>query len=355
MSVGFAIIGCGAVSQTHAQAISSLPGAHFVGAFDQDPAAAKQLTDTFGGRVFRTLAEVAACPEVAIATIATPSGYHLEPAQQLAAAGKHLLVEKPLEISVARGQTLLAACRSAGVKLGSIFPYRFATDCQQVHTALTKGEFGTVVVANLTLPWNRTTEYFTDKPWRGQISISGGGVLLNQAIHGLDLMQWWLGPVTAVAAFTAQRIHQNLDVEDTAVGILQFASGAVGTIAATLALSASAHMQLTIHGSQRSASLRNGTLVPSHSSTSPSQSVSAATNHACGTHKFQKHQRQFADFVEAVRENREPLVDGQAGIAAVALIESLYQAAASGQRTLVPDISSLISQPSPVSAPVLPS
>jgi UDP-N-acetyl-2-amino-2-deoxyglucuronate dehydrogenase len=165
-------------------------------------------------------------PNLDVVILCTPSGNHLEPALLAAAGGKHIVVEKPLEITLERCDALIAACQKHGVKLCTIFPSRFADANITVKQAVEAGRFGRLTLGETTVKWWRTQQYYDEGGWKGTQALDGGGALMNQAIHNVDLLQWLMGPVEKISAMTAMLAHERIEVEDTAVACLQFKNGA---------------------------------------------------------------------------------------------------------------------------------
>src|SRR5207247_2605079 len=172
-------------------------------------------------------------PGVDVVVITTPSGAHLEPAVAAAAAGKHVVVEKPLEITPDRCDRIIDACDQHGVQLCTIFPSRFADANVTLKAAVDAGKFGRLSLGEASNKWWRTQAYYDDGGWKGTRALDGGGALMNQAIHNVDLLLWMMGPVRQLCGFTATLAHERIEVEDTAVACLQFESGALGVIQAT--------------------------------------------------------------------------------------------------------------------------
>src|SRR5204862_4764376 len=215
------------------------------------PANAHKLlaeTDTPPCPVFTSVEEAVKAPGVDAVIITTPSGAHLEPALAAAAAGKHVVVEKPLEITGPRCQQVIDACDAAGVKLCTIFPSRFGDANTTLKTAVEGGRFGRLTLGETACKWWRSQAYYDDGGWKGTQALDGGGAMMNQAIHNVDLLQWMMGPVTHVAGFTATLAHQRIEVEDTAVACLRFANGALGVVQATTSVHPGLPKTIAIHG-----------------------------------------------------------------------------------------------------------
>ena len=205
--LGIALIGCGMISEFQAKAIGALPDARVVGFYDTVPEMARRRAAEFGARAFATVEELLADPSVQAVSICTPSGTHMEPSVQAARAGKHVTVEKPIEITLDRVDAILRACREAGVTLGAIFPRRFQDSSRLVKKAIEDGRFGRILLAAVYIKWYRSQEYYDQGGWRGTWKMDGGGALMNQGIHGIDLLQWLLGGIREVRAFTATLGH----------------------------------------------------------------------------------------------------------------------------------------------------
>ena len=196
----FGIIGCGMISRFHARAIKSL-GAELVACYDQFPAAAERLASEFGCKAYQDFKEFLADPDIQIVTIGTPSGAHLDPAVASAQAGKHVIVEKPLEVTVARCDEIIDACNKAGVTLSTVFPSRFHQSSIQLKKAIESGRFGKLTLGDAIVKWYRTQQYYDSGVWRGTWKLDGGGALMNQAIHSVDLLVWLMGDVAEVRPF----------------------------------------------------------------------------------------------------------------------------------------------------------
>ncbi len=226
MAYGFGIVGCGMISHFHCKAIADVKGAKFVACYDSREESAEALAIQFGGTAYSDLDEMLADPRVDVVTICTPSGAHLDPAVAAAKAGKHVIVEKPLEITLKRCDAIIAACAENKVVLSTIFPSRFHKSSQTLKKAIDAGKFGTLSLGDAYVKWFRTQEYYDSGQWRGTWALDGGGALMNQAIHSVDLLTWLMGPVAELTANTATLAHQRIEVEDVATASLKFENGA---------------------------------------------------------------------------------------------------------------------------------
>src|SRR5580693_5858289 len=230
---GFGIIGCGMIAEYHTRAIHEIPEARVVAAFSRSETNGAKIANLAGGcRVYDDLDQMLAHPGLDVVCVCTPSGAHLEPSVKAAKAGKHVVVEKPLEITLPRCDAIISACDQAGVRLCTIFPSRFADANRTLKRAIDSGRFGRLTLGDTYVKWWRTQQYYDSGGWRGTWQLDGGGALMNQAIHNVDLLTWLMGDVVSVTALTATLAHERIEVEDTAVASLRFQNGALGVIEA---------------------------------------------------------------------------------------------------------------------------
>lgn len=337
--LGFGLIGTGMIAGYHAQAIQHASGARLAGV-------AGRSTDNV--RAFATKHEVPfattqvaallARPDIQVVCITTPSGAHLEPALAAIRAGKHVIIEKPLEITPARADEIILAAETAGVRLAPIFQARFGAGAQTVKAALDAGRFGRLVLASADIKWHRTAQYYTG--WKGTLALDGGGAVINQAIHGLDLLQWFAGLPSEVFAWKTRRVHTAIEAEDTACASLRFPDGALGSIEATTASWPGWSRRIEICGEHGSVSLEDdhiarwdfaraepGDEAIRAAKLDPTLGSGAGAPNAIS---FAGHLRQIQDLIDALRENRPLAIEGREGRKAVALVHALYTSAASG-------------------------
>jgi predicted dehydrogenase len=346
-SFGFGIVGCGMIANFHARAIADLPNAHLVGGYSRRKEQAESFAAEHGCRAFTDLAEMLADPRIQVITICTPSGAHLEPAMAAAKAGKHVICEKPLEITLERCDAMIAACAQAGVTLATIFPSRFHRSAQLLKNAVDARRFGRMTLAEAYVKWFRSQDYYDSGAWRGTWELDGGGALMNQAIHSVDLLTWLAGPVIEVRAHTARLAHERIEVEDTAVATLRFESGALGVIEASTAVFPGDLKRIELHGSAGSAAMEEEDIVswdfaePTAEDAALKQQLSEKISTAGGASDpkaigHHGHAALFANVLASI-EGREPLLcDGSEGRRSVEIILAIYAAAASGQTVSLP-------------------
>jgi len=347
MATGFGIIGCGMISNFHAKAIVDIRGAKIVACFDMFQASAERFAQQNGCRAHVALKEMLADPEVDIVTICTPSGAHMEPAVEAAKAGKHVIVEKPLEVTLKRCDKIIKACQKAGVTLATVFPSRFHESSQLLKKAVDKGRFGRLTVGDSYVKWFRTQEYYDSGAWRGTWKLDGGGALMNQAIHSVDLLVWLMGPVAEVSAYTATLAHKRIEVEDVAMATIKFANGALGVIEATTAAYPGALKRIELHGSEGSAVLEEEdiTMWEFAKKTSADKALlkrmrgktksggGAADPTAIGHHG---HTQLFKDVLSAIKKGTQPSIDGSEGRRSVEVILAIYKSAQTGRPVKLP-------------------
>ncbi|MEE8452237.1 MAG: Gfo/Idh/MocA family oxidoreductase [Thermoguttaceae bacterium] len=347
MATGFGVVGCGMIAHFHARAIEDTRGAKLVAGFDTVPAAADRLAEATGCKAYYDLEEMLADPEIDVVTIGTPSGAHLEPAVAAARAGKHVIVEKPLEITLRRCDKIIRECEKAGVVLSTIFPSRFHHSSVEMKRAIDAGRFGRLTVGDAIVKWYRTQEYYDSGAWRGTWQLDGGGALMNQAIHSVDLLTWLMGPVAEIRAQTGLLAHEKIEVEDIAVATLRFANGALGIIEASTAIYPGYLKRIEIHGTAGSAVMeeedlitwdfakknRRDSAIHQKMARQVSGGGGAADPSAIGHHG---HARQFADVLKAIKKGGTPQVDGPEGRRSVEIILGIYKAAETGRAVQLP-------------------
>lgn len=343
--LGFAIVGTGMIANYHAQAIAQTPGARLVGVVSRSPDKGPAFAAKHGIPVLTaTVEEMVARADVHVINVTTPSGAHLDPALAAIRAGKHVVVEKPLEITPARCDQIIAAAEQHGVKVAAIFQGRFGDGAQKVKAALDAGRLGRMVLASAYVKWHRTTDYYKTA-WKGTWELDGGGALMNQAIHGVDLLQWFAGLPVEVSGRLTRRVHTGIQADDTTVATLQFPDGALGTIEASTALWPGWSRRIELCGEHGSIALEDDTIVKwDFAKPEPGDEAIRAVKRddALGSGagnpagiSIAGHLRQITDLVEAVRTNRAPAIGAAEGRKAVALIHAIYESAKSGKATRV--------------------
>jgi predicted dehydrogenase len=341
---GFGIIGAGLISHIHARAIEAIAGAELRAVYNIHKEKADAFAEKYSCKSYNTLEQMLADPGIDIVCICTPSGLHLEPALKSIQAGKHCLIEKPLEVTLEKCDVIIEAAIKTGVKTGVIFPSRFYEASAQMKKAVDEKRFGNLVLGDAYVKWYRSPEYYKSAAWRGTWALDGGGALMNQGIHSVDLLQWYMGPVDSVQAFTTNRQHKGIEVEDTVVAALKFANGALGNIEATTAVFPGELKQIELLGTEGTAVLRESSLIRwefLHKKTEDQQiidSMSATKIQHGGAANpadlsIVGHQRQIEDMMHAVESGRDPLIDAIEGRKSVEIVLAIYESAGT-ERTI---------------------
>ena len=348
----FAIVGCGSIAPTHADALRALSpdGAALAACCDSVPERAQAFAARYGIRAV-PYQEALRDDEIDAVSVCTPSGLHAELGVPALRAGKHVIVEKPMDVSLEACDRLMAAQRESGRTFAVISQHRFDPASLAVKELMDKGDFGALVLADAQIPWYRTQEYYDSGDWRGTYALDGGGALMNQGVHTVDLLRWLCGPVAAVYARAATLAHERIEVEDVVSATLTFTNGAVGTLTASTAAYPGFAARLAIHGTRGSAVIEGDRL---HTLAIQGRDVETgpqATEHALqvargGTRAAtaavaaasdptsvwgDAHRAELQDFVRCCRTGETPLVSGQEGRNAVELVLAVYESARTGE------------------------
>jgi len=335
-SVGFAILGAGMVADYHCQAIATNTelGARLVAMGHYNPDRFPEICAQFGVPCL-SQDELLADPAVDVVCICTPSGQHTAQTIAAANAGKHVLVEKPLALSLADADAMITACDRAGVKLGVALQRRAESILQHIHSAIRAGDLGDLTLGVVTVPYYRPQAYYDQADWRGTWTLDGGGVLMNQGIHLVDLLVWYMGDPLEVQA-QANTLHRDIDVEDTLTATLRFAKGALATITATTTATPGFPHRIEIYGTLGGIQVEGDVLgrwqvADSDKATVKAPQVGAAAGAGAGGDPRGEgpagHVAIVRDFIHALREDRAPLVDGTEGRRSLAAVLAIYQAA----------------------------
>lgn len=332
---GVAIVGAGNIAPAHIEAVNADDRARLLGITGAGGDGARTLAARHGVRHYPDVATIAADPEVDLVAICTPSGAHLEPATAVIRAGKHVVVEKPLEVTSARARALIAEADTAGVTLSTIFNSRFGDANAFVRRAVAEGRLGRLVQCDAYVKWFRDQAYYDSADWRGTVRLDGGGALMNQAIHHLDLLLWIAGPVREVFAYADTLTHEGLEVEDTLVAVLRYECGALGHISAATSLWPGRPKLLQVHGEDGVAIIEDDVLVDWRTRAGGDAerdevlaryggqvSGGAADPTAIS---FENHRRQYRDVFDALERGRTPGIDGREGVRAILVIEAIYR------------------------------
>jgi predicted dehydrogenase len=352
----FGVVGCGGIGPTHIGAIGQIGSAEVRAVADIVPERARAVAEKYGvPHVYPTLEDLLADPKIDGVCVCTPSGLHADAAIQALDAGKHVVVEKPMDVSLDACDRLIAAEDRSGRVLTVISQHRFDTGTRVVKEAIDSGRLGRIVLADASVKWFRTQAYYDSGDWRGTWAMDGGGALTNQGVHTVDVLQWLVGGVTQVYGQIRTAAHERIEVEDVAVATLAYANGAVGTLTATTAAWDGFPVRIEIYGTEGTAilegdalkqlKLKGGDAYVSEAAAAHALSVARGGTASVRDDSAQRllgasadpgavwgdaHRAQLEDFLEAVRTGRRPLIDGREGRKPLALIQAVYRSARTG-------------------------
>ena len=334
---GFGIVGTGVIAAMHAHAIATLPGARLVAVTDVAAGAAAAFAAARGCAAEPSLDALLARADVDVVCVCVPSGLHAEVGTRAARAGKHLVVEKPIDLTLAAADRLIEAARAAGVALTVISQHRFDPGLIELKGLLRDGALGRLVLGEARTKWYRTQAYYDSARWRGTWAMDGGS-LMNQGVHYVDLLRWCMGPVTEVTAVCATQAHQ-IQVEDTALAIVRFSSGAVGTILSSTAALPGFPQRLEITGTEGTVIVEDGRIVRRafgagvRAGSAPDGGVGPVADVGSDPAAVDVvgHAAQIADLLAAIDEGREPAVGGEAGREALEIVCAVYESARTGR------------------------
>lgn len=332
---GVGIIGAGTISKVHARAIQRIQATRLVAVAEPREDAGRQLAGEHGAVWHSDAEALLGREDVDVAVLCTPSGLHADHAVAAAEAGKHVITEKPMAITLDSMDRMIMVCREAGVSLSVIFQYRFNREALRLKRALDAGLFGRPVIGNALVHWHRTQEYYEEKGgWRGTWALDGGGALMNQSVHAIDLLQWLLGPVESLSAYTNTLTH-DIETEDVACAAVRFANGAMGAIQGTTSTHADYPLKIELRGTQGSATFEGARLTDWNPS-SEVEVLSAdeqlnypdAPDEPFGA----AHERQLRAIFAALAEGSEPPIPGEEARKAVEIILGIYRSASDGEQ-----------------------
>lgn len=334
-TIGIGIIGTGSIAAKHAMAIRELKDAELVAVCHHDPIKAAAAENVFAVLGYSDIQEFLDHPGLDVVCICTPSGVHLEPALAAANAGKHVIIEKPLEISLRRADELIEACETNQVKLAVIFQNRFSPDYQKLKEAVLNGDFGRLLMGNAYINWFRDTAYYGTSRWKGTLKGDGGGAFINQGIHTIDLLLDLMGDVKSVFGQIQTALYP-IEGEDLGAAVVNFENGALGNITAATSLYPGYPERLEIYGTKGSAILEAGKLVQWNIIGQSSGIFSSASSNPSGSSDptaigHQLHAAQWKKLIESIQQDLTPVVDGKTARKSVELIRAIYFSSKEGK------------------------
>jgi UDP-N-acetyl-2-amino-2-deoxyglucuronate dehydrogenase len=349
--VRFGILGCGTIGPHHARAIAGLEEAELVAVADIVPEQADELAAEYGCSSHGGLGEMLSGAGLDAVCVCTPSGMHAGDAIAALEAGKHVVIEKPVDVTLGAADRILEAQRATGRKVAVVSQHRFDAATLAVQRAISRQQFGRLTMGSAEVRWWRSQSYYDSGGWRGTWELDGGGVLINQAIHSVDLLQCLMGRVVEVNAYTGMLAHERIEVEDTAVAVLKFENGALGTIAATTAAYPGLTARIAVHGDRGSAVIDDDHLVYFHAAGMGQEPEAygggenqagrvmehyggSSTRPGAGADPgslSMAHRDQIRDFIRAIKDDREPSITVEEGRKPLAIIAGIYESARTGE------------------------
>jgi predicted dehydrogenase len=338
--ISFAIIGSGGIADFHARAIAVVPGARLAAVWGQVPEQASTFAKKHGAEFVPDLASLAARGDIRAVTIATPSGTHEQFAIPFLHAGKAVLCEKPLDVRLDKIDRMLAAARDNCAILAGVFQLRLGAGAKAIKRAVEAGRFGRLSLGSAYLKWWRDQAYYDAVDWRGTRELDGGGAMMNQGIHVVDLLQWLAGMPAEVSAFSACLAHERIEVEDTIVVNLRYPSGALGVIEAATSCRPGFQMRIELCGDKGSAILENDRITFWQFDESRPEDEGIRQEKGGAIHggtsdpkaiSIEGHRRLLEDLVGAIRDNRPPLIPGSEARDPVRIILAAYESASGGR------------------------
>lgn len=334
-NIGFAIVGAGMIARTHAAAIAATEGAELRAVYSRSPESAAALGKELGAPAANSFEELIERADIDVVCITTPSGAHADIALPALQGGKHVLCEKPLEISTERIDAMIEASENSRRILAAVFQQRFGRGAVLLKNAIDKGRFGNLSLCSAYIKWWRNPEYYSSSNWKGTAALDGGGAMMNQGIHGVDLLQHLAGMPKHVSAQTRRRAH-DIEMEDTVAAVLEFSTGAIGVIEAATSCYPGTAMRIEIAGDKGSATLEEDRITRWEFASEEPEDEEVRAGHAGAIGggaadpkaiTTEGHRLLVADLVDAIRHKREPIISCREARNAVSIIEAAYRSA----------------------------
>lgn len=344
MTTYVGLIGGGNITETHARAARAVPGVGIAAIYGTNAEKVGRLSREYGGKPYSDFDQFLEHRPLDLVAIGSPSAIHA--AQGIAAVrrGLHVLTEKPIDITTERADALISEADKAGVKLGVFFQDRCKPDILRVKKAVDTGALGRPILVDARVKWYRSPDYYANSRWRGTRALDGGGALINQAVHTVDLMLWLFGDVANVQASSKTTLHR-IEVEDTLIALLQFSSGALGVLQATTSVYPGYPRRLELTGTQGTLIIEQDRLLAADLRNSPEDLLRGGdadlnrSAHSPVVSDARGHQAVLEDFLESIQSNTKPRCDGREGRRSLALVEAIYEACRTGKQVLCTPLS----------------
>ena len=338
-AVGFAVVGAGLVGPRHAEFATRAEGAALRVVCDLREDRGRALADRLGAEWVPDFREVVRREDVQVVNVCLPTSLHLEVATAAAEAGKHVMVEKPLDLNVQRARQLIDVCRRHGVRLAAIFNRRFVYGTRRTREVIQNGDLGALIMADMRFKAWRPQSYYTDSGWRGTWSKEGGGALINQGIHGVDLLTWIAGPIKRVSGH-ARHLRHAIEADDTTVAVCEYESGALGVIECATSVTPRQGDWLEFHGARGSVLLENYAIARwqlegvTQGEPHPEDLMLPGADKGVDVGHF----LQVQDMADAVAEGRAPVVTGEDALHSLAVVQAIYESERTGGPVVVADV-----------------
>jgi len=329
------IIGGGGISETHARAASEIPGVEIVAFYGDNHQKVEQLSQRFGGTAYRDFQSFLDHRPLDLVIIGSPSALHADQGIAAACQRLHVLTEKPIDVNTAQADALITECERAQVKLGVCFQDRVAPEINRLKQLVDDGRIGKPILVSGYVKWYRPPAYYRDSRWRGRRALDGGGALMNQGVHTVDLLLWLMGDVERVYARTVTALHE-IEVEDTVVATLEFRNGAIGTLEAGTSIYPGYQRRVELTGAEGTIIMEHDRIVAADLRTPDPTLVSSGSNDSNASASSPivsdvgGHRRLIEDFLQAIETNSRPVCDGREGRRSVAFIEAVYESSQTG-------------------------
>lgn len=334
--LNIAIIGCSLIAHTHVTALKEIPEANICGVWNRTPERMAEFASKYQLKTYADYQEVLDDPSVDTVLITLAPGVHVDYALKAVAAGKNIILEKPMDIDVAKCLRLIEECRKNGLGLAVIFQNRYTAAARSVKQALDQGLLGKVFLADAYIKWYRSPEYYRSGQWRGTWELEGGGALINQAIHTIDLVQWFMGGAVSVQGMIRTATHA-IQTEDLGIGLVEYANGAIGVIEGSTAITPGYKERVEIHGTKGTIVLEGGNIrewkvegCREADWVMPEKISFGDTNSPAIS--YVNHKAQFEEIVRAFIAGRDPLVTGEEGLKSLQIVRGIYDSSRTGER-----------------------
>ncbi len=328
------IVGCGTIADIHAQAIKQSEKLELISVFSRTENNARAMSEKYKVRWQTNWDAFIADPELDAVSICTPSGNHMDYGEQAAQSGKHVIVEKPIEVTLERAKRLIRVCEENKVALAVIYQSRFIPEIKELKRKLDEQVIGNLCVGDAHIKWFRDQDYYDSGAWRGTLALDGGGVLINQAIHTIDLLQWFMGDVESIYGITGTLTHKRLEGEDNAVAVIKYKSGALGVIEGSTSIQPALPRSIGLHGENGTIWLNGDDvkIIKADEKVPEKQEINSTASGASSPlagFSIDPHRFQFESIADAISEGREPPVSGKESLKSLAIVLAIYESSKS--------------------------